>query len=313
MKWLQELFLPPQASTHAKNVDDIFLFTTVLSIVFFIIIAVAAIYFPILYKRRSAADKTPHFTHNLVLEIVWSVIPLFLVMIIFFWGFHAYMVGTVAPNDSLEIQAVAKKWIWQFEYPDGTKSVGELHVPFGRPVRVIMNSEDVLHSFFLKEFRVKADVLPNRYTEVWFQATQPGQYTLQCTEYCGKDHSMMRGKVYVDTPEKYEVFLKEGPEEFKKMPLVELGQLTWDQAGCKSCHSIDGTRGDGPTWKGIWGQVHQFNDGTSNKVDENYVRESILNPQAKIVKGFEGVMPTFQGALRERQILGVIEYMKTLK
>lgn len=313
MKWLQELFLPPQASTHAKNVDDIFLFTTVLSIVFFLIVAFGAIYFPIHYKRRSANDKTPHFTHNLTLEIVWSVIPLVLVMVIFFWGFHAYMVGTVAPNDSLEVQAIAKKWSWTFEYPDGTRSINELHVPFGRPVRVIANSEDVLHAFFLKEFRVKTDVLPNRYTEVWFQATQPGLYTLQCAEYCGKDHSMMRAKVFVDTPDKYEIFLKEGPEEFKKMPLVELGQLTYDQAGCKSCHSIDGTRGDGPSWKGIFGAVHQFNDGTSAKVDENYIRESINNPQAKIVKGFEGVMPTFQGALRDRQILGLIEYIKTLK
>jgi len=313
MKWLQELFLPPQASTHAKNVDDIFLFVTVLSIVFFIIVAFCALWFPVIYKRRSANDRTPHWTHNLSLEIFWSVIPLALVMVIFFWGFHAYMVGQVAPNDSLEIQATAKKWSWTFEYPDGTRSINELHVPFGKPVRVIMNSEDVLHSFFLKDFRVKADVLPNRYTEVWFQATQPGQYTLQCTEYCGKDHSRMLAKVFVDTPEKYDVFLKEGPEEFKKMPLVELGKLTWDQAGCKSCHSIDGTRGDGPTWQGIWGTVHQFNDGTSAKVDENYIRESILNPQAKIVKGFEGVMPTFQGSLRDRQILGVIEYLKTLK
>jgi cytochrome c oxidase subunit 2 len=290
MGFLERLFLPPQASTHAKVVDDVFIFVTWVNIIFFLIVAAAAVWFCIKYKRRGPNDRTPHVTHNLMLELVWSIIPLFIVMVIFFWGFQTYMVARIAPNDSFEIQATAKKWLWAFEYPDGTRSINELHVPFGRPVRVILSSEDVLHAFFLKDFRVKTDVLPNRYTEVWFEATKPGVYDLQCAEYCGKDHSKMLGKVY-----------------------VELGKMTYEQAGCVSCHSIDGTKGQGPSWKGIYGATHKFTDGTSQVVDENYIRESIENPQGKIVTGFEGIMPTYQGLLREKQINGVIAYIKSLK
>jgi len=312
-QFLQNLFLPPQASTHAKAVDDVFIFVTWVNIVFFLIVTFAAVYFSIKYKRRHANERTPHVTHNLKLELFWSIIPLFIVMIIFFWGFQSYMVGRVAPNDSFEVQATAKKWLWAFEYPDGTRSINELHVPFGRPVRVVLSSEDVLHAFFLKDFRVKSDVLPNRYTEVWFEATKPGEYVLQCAEYCGKDHSKMRGKVFVDSKADYERFIANGPADWATMPPAELGKMTYEQAGCVSCHSIDGTKGQGPSWKGIYGQTHQFVDGSSQVVDENYIRQSIENPQGKIVKGYEGIMPTYQGLLREKQINGVIAYIKSMK
>ncbi len=313
MSFLERMFLPPQASTHAKIVDDVFMFVTWVNIVFFLIVTGAAIWFSIKYKRRGPNDRTPHVTHNLTLELVWSIIPLFIVMIIFFWGFQTYMVARIAPNDSFEVQATAKKWLWAFEYPDGTRSINELHVPFGRPVRVVLSSEDVLHAFFLKDFRVKSDVLPNRYTEVWFEANKPGEYVLQCAEYCGKDHSMMRGKVFVDSKADYDRFIANGPADWATMPPAELGKMTYEQAGCVSCHSIDGSKGQGPTWKGIYGQSHQFVDGTSAVVDENYIRQSIENPQGKIVKGFEGIMPTYQGLLREKQINGVIAYIKSLK
>jgi len=205
------------------------------------------------------------------------------------------------------------KWKWAFEYPDGTRSIKKLHVPINKPVRLIMTSEDVLHAFFIPSLRIKTDVIPGRYVDMSFTATVPGRHQVFCAEYCGKDHSDMMAEVYVDTPEQYDIFLKEGPEELRTMPLVELGKFTYDEAGCKSCHSLDGTEGEGPSFKGLWGRSEKLRDGSSVTVDENYIRESILNPSAKVVAGYEPVMPTFQGLLRERQITGMIEYLKTLK
>lgn len=316
MNFIEQMFLPPRSSSHAANVDDLFMFCTYLSLIFFAIVAGAAIYFSWKYRRKSENDKTPHHEHNLALEIIWSVIPLVLVMIVFFWGLSDYLVARVAPNDSFEIQVTAKKWLWEFQYPDGTKSINRLYVPLGRPIRVVMTSDDVLHSFFLKDFRVKQDIVPGRYTDLWFQATNAGTYDLQCTEYCGKDHSKMYAKVQVMGPAEYAKFLAEGPEELKKAFAenpVKLGEETYRNAGCQSCHNVDGTKNQGPSWKGIFGQTHQFADGTSAKVDENYIQNSIINPQGQVVKGFEPIMPTYQGALRDIEIKALIAYIKSLK
>ena len=313
---IERMFLPPRSSSHAANVDNLFMFCTYLSLIFFAIVAGAAIYFAWKYRRKSENDKTPHVDHNLTLEIVWSVIPLVLVMIVFFWGLTDYLVARVPPNDSFEVQVTAKKWLWEFQYPDGTKSINKMYVPLGRPIRVVMTSDDVLHSFFLKDFRVKQDIVPGRYTDLWFQATNAGTYQLQCTEYCGKDHSKMLAKVEVMGPAEYAKFLAEGPEELKKAFAenpVKLGEEVYQNAGCQSCHTVDGSKNQGPSWKGIYGQVHQFTDGTSAKVDENYIQNSIINPQGQIVKGFEPIMPTYQGALRDVEIKALIAYIKSLK
>jgi cytochrome c oxidase subunit 2 len=176
-----------------------------------------------------------------------------------------------------------------------------------------MHSEDVIHSFFVPTFRLKRDVLPGRYTELWFTATEPGVQQVFCAEYCGKGHSDMLAKIHVDTDEQYETFLREGDEQVRQMPLKDLGRLVYENKGCATCHSIDGTRGQGPSWLGSYGQVHQGTDGKGHLVDENYIRESILYPQAVIVQGYQPIMPTFQGLLREREILGVIEYIRSLK
>jgi cytochrome c oxidase subunit 2 len=313
MNWFKSLFLPAAASEHARSVDDLFMFIVFLSIFFFVLISGLIFVFVAKYKRRTANDFTPHIAHNTQLEIIWSVIPLALVTVLFFWGFKTYMQASVAPNESIEIQVTAKKWLWSFEYANGMRMGNEIRVPVNKPVKLVMMSDDVIHSFYAPAFRVKQDVLPNRYTETWFQPTQVGDYDVQCTEYCGKGHSQMNAKIKVVSQAEFDRFLVEGPEEWKTMPLPELGKIMYVSQGCQTCHSVDGSRGQGPSWKGIYGQVHQFTDGSSAPVDENYIRTSILNPQVKIVRGYEGIMPTYQGLLTDRQLLALIEYIKTLK
>ena len=313
MNWLRDWILPEQASTVAPDIDNLFMFITFVDIFFFVLIAALVILFARRYRRRGPNEITPHITHNEKLEIAWSVIPLIIVIGVFFWGFHGYINAQVAPANSIEIQVTGKKWIWQFEYPDGMRTLNDIHVPVNRPVRLVMSSEDVIHSFFVPTFRIKKDVVPGRYTEVWFHATKPGVHQVYCTEYCGKGHSDMLARIHVDDEKTYQRWLIEGDEELKKMPLPELGQLMYENRGCATCHSLDGTRGQGPTWKGLFGSNRQFADGTSAVADANYIRESILEPNNKVVAGFEPIMPTYKGMLRDREILGVIEYIKTLK
>ncbi len=313
MTWFRDFLLGSPAATHAADMDGLFIFITILTIFFFLFNGALIFYASKRWKRRSDNEVTPHITHDTRLELIWSLIPLAVVMLIFFWGFKGYVSAWVAPNDAMEIVVTGKKWLWEFEYPDGTRALNDLHVPVNKPVKLIMHAEDVIHSFYVPAFRLKRDVLPGRYTEMWFTATEPGVYQVYCTEYCGKGHSDMLARIYVDSPEEYEVFLREGDEQVRKMPLKDLGKLVYENKGCATCHSIDGTRGQGPSFKGIWGKTERGTDGKEYLVDENYIRESILVPNAMVVQGYEPIMPTFQGLLREREILGMIEYIKSLQ
>ncbi|WP_031501001.1 cytochrome c oxidase subunit II [Bryobacter aggregatus] len=313
MTWLRNLFLPNAASIRASDVDDLFMFVMYLNLFFFFLILGMVVLFVIKYRRKSQTQKTAHIEHNTFLELSWSVIPLILCMVVFFWGFNSYMQATVAPDGAMEIQVTAKKWVWTFGYPDGSVGIGKLWVPVNKPVRMVMHSEDVLHAFYVPAFRVKADVLPNRYTEVWFQATEVGDYVIPCAEYCGKGHSEMRAYVKVVSQQEYEKFLEEGDPDEKGKPPEELGALLYTNFGCSACHSIDGTKGQGPSWKGIYGQQHKMTDGKIITVDENYIRTSILQPQAEVVEGFQPIMPSFQGQIRERQLVALIAYIKSLK
>ena len=310
---LTDFVLPDRASTLAGNHDALFWSITAVASFFFLMICALILIFVRRYRRRSPDEITPHITHNQTLEIVWSVVPLGIVIVIFFWGFYGYMNAQVAPANAIEIQATGKKWVWQFEYPDGMRTLNEFHVPVNRPVRMVLSSEDVIHSFFVPSVRIKKDAVPGRYTEAWFTATKPGVYQVFCTEYCGRGHSDMLAKIHVDDEAKYQKWLVEGDESLKTMPLNELGHLVWENRGCSTCHSLDGTRGQGPSWKGIFGKTHQLADGKSVVVDENYIRESVLEPQSKVVAGFEPIMPTYKGMLRDREVLGVVEYIKQLK
>lgn len=313
MNWLHNFFLPPQASSLASSIDNLFWFVSFLNIVFFVLVSGLAVFFVVRYKRRREDEVTPHITHNLKLEIFWTTVPLVIVIALFFLGFHGYMLASIPPSEAIEISVTGKQWLWEFEYPDGMRTVNELHVPLNKNIRLIMHSEDVIHSFYVPAFRIKQDVLPGRFTQLWFKGTIPGTYQLFCAEYCGKGHSDMLGKVSVDDDVHYQDWLKNGDESLRKMPLVDLGKLIYETRGCATCHSITGERGQGPSWKGIWGQTHQFNDGGSETVDINYVRESVLTPQKHIVKGFEGIMPTYEGLLRDREIEGVAAYIQSLK
>lgn len=309
MNWLKSLLLPLEGSVYAGQHDDLFLAIVLLSVFFFVLISVLLAYFVWRYRRRPG-DVTPDISHNFKLEVIWSVIPLIIVIGIFAWGFHGYLNASTAPGGALEIQVVAKKWLWQFEYPDGMRTINEIHVPVGKPVRLIMSSEDVIHSFFIPSFRVKKDVVPNMYTDLWFTPLVEGEHTVFCTEYCGRGHSDMLAKVFVDSEEKFKEWQELGDERTRTMPLAELGAILYESRGCETCHSLDGSRRDGPSFKGVWGETHQFSDGSAAVVDENYVRESILQPQAKIRSGYEGIMPTFQGLLREREIQALVEFVK---
>jgi cytochrome c oxidase subunit 2 len=313
MRAFSEWLLGARGASSAADTDNLFTFITLITIFFFFFNGALILYAVRKWRRRSPNEVTPHITHDTRMELLWSIIPLITVMGIFFWGFKGYIKATVPPTDSLEIVVTGKKWVWAFEYPDGTRTLNTVHVPVGRPVRFIMQSEDVIHSFFVPAMRIKRDVLPGRYTELWFTPDTPGQYQIFCAEYCGKGHSDMLAKVFVDTPELYDVFLREGDEEVRKMPLKELGQLVYENKGCATCHSLDGSRGQGPSFKGVFGRVEKGADGKEYKVDENYIRQSILMPQAVVVQGFEPIMPTFQGLLRDREILAVIEFLKDQK
>jgi len=310
MNWLRSLLLPPEGSSYAGHVDTLYLFIVLVSGFFFLLIAGLVSYFVWRYRRRGPDEITPFITHNFKLELVWSLIPLGIVILLFFWGLHGYVSAYVPPGEALEIQVTAKRWIWQFEYPDGTRTLNEIHVPVGRPVRLVMTSEDVIHSFFVPGFRIKMDVVPGRYTEAWFLAKAEGVYTLLCAEYCGRGHSDMLGKIYVDSEAKFREWQEQGDERTRTMPLAELGALLYESRGCATCHSIDGSRREGPSFKGLFGHEVRFADGTTAIADENYLRESILEPQAKIVAGYQPIMPTFQGLLREREIRALIEFIK---
>jgi cytochrome c oxidase subunit 2 len=310
MDWLRSLLLPVEGTLYARKVDDLYLFITFVSAFFFLLVTGLLAVFILRYRRRRPDEVTPHITENFKLEVVWTVIPLLLVMFIFFWGFHGYMEATVAPADAMEIQVTAKRWLWEFEYPNGTRTINEIHVPVGKPVKLVMSSDDVIHSFFVPSFRLKTDVLPNRYTELWFTPTREGMHTIFCAEYCGRGHSDMSGKIWVDSEAQYQDWLERGDESAQSMPLAELGAVLYQSRGCATCHSLDGTRGQGPSLKAIFGEQHRMTDGKVFLVDENYLRNSILQPQSEIREGYQGIMPTFQGVLRDREILALIEFIK---
>jgi cytochrome c oxidase subunit 2 len=217
-----------------------------------------------------------------------------------------------SPSLAYEINVIAKKWQWLFKYPDGHVD-GVLHVPLDEPVRLIMSSQDVIHGLYIPAFRINMDVVPGRYTKIWFRAVEPGTYQLYCTQYCGQGHSDMTTQVIVHTRSDFESYLKKEANPLKDLSPVKAGELLYERRGCAQCHSIDGTAGTGPSFKGIFGNTTEFSNATPTVVDENYIRESILNPSAKIVKGYRDQMPTFKGVVTDEEITDLAEFIKSLK
>lgn len=312
MNRLSDFMLPPARSTVAAETDALFHFINITSIILLVGITIAIIYFAIKYRRRSDDDVTPFITHNNKLEITWSVIPLILVLIVFGWGWNGYMTLITVPDDAYEVRVVAKSWLWEFHYDNGIVSVNELHVPANRPVKLVMSSDDVIHSFYVPDFRVKRDVLPNRYSSLWFEATEVGEFTVYCTEYCGTAHSNMLAKVITHSQEDFETWLATADAIDESLSPVELGEQLVQRNACMTCHSVDGSRLQGPSFQGIWMREQTMTDGTVVTSDANYIRESILEPNVKIVQGYQPVMPNYTGVLNDRQIDAIIEYLKTV-
>lgn len=303
------LWLPEGASSLAPEVDSLFYFVTWTSAILFIGVVGAIIFLAFRYRRRSAEDLPSPVEPSKFIEISWIVIPTILVLIVFNWGFKLFIKQGIAPPESYEIRVTASMWKWDFEYPNGTISTGELHVPDNRPVRLLMSSTDVLHSFFVPVFRVKQDVLPDRYTAVWFQATKRGEFPVYCTEYCGTGHSAMLSTVVVESQSDFNTWLESAGVD-EDMPLAEYGAQLYEQQGCQQCHSLDGSPGIGPTIQGLYGRSEQLSDGSAVEVDDNHLRESILDPGAKIVAGFLDVMPKVYSNLEERQVNALVEFIK---
>ena len=303
------LWLPRAASTVAAEVDSLWGLVFWTCMFFFVLVTFLLFFFVIRFRKRPGYVQSDSPSHNTTLELFWSIIPTILVTIMFWQGFKVYLNITTPPRDSYEIQVMGQKWSWLFTYPNGYIDA-ELHVPSGRPVRLVMTSRDVIHSFFVPAFRVKRDVVPGRYDEVWFNATTPGVYDIFCAEYCGTSHSTMLSKVHVHEPDEYDAWLEEASELLSRMPPAEAGALLYRQRGCPQCHSVDGTRGSGPTFLGLFGSREALQGGGSVTVDENYVRESLLDPQARVTAGYEPMMPTYR--LKDEEVSAIVEYLKTL-
>ena len=308
-------WMPNSASDFAGDIDGLFDFMLWISAISTVGVAAAMIYFCTRYRAssREANERAQsQVDHSNTLEVTWSVIPLFIVIGVFVVGFKQYVDLRTPPRAAYEVQSTGQRWKWSFEYPEGL-SHPELHVPIGRNVRIMIQSVDVLHSLYIPEFRVKMDAVPGRYTELWFKATKEGTFPIYCTEYCGTAHSDMLSRVVVHSPEAFQAWVADEIKKIESMPLVDLGVLTFNQSGCATCHSIDGSQKVGPTFKGLFGKQEKIIGLGSLGVDENYLRESILEPQSKIVEGFPPSMPTFKGQLSDRRISGLVEYIKTLK
>lgn len=310
---LFDFMLPENKSPlTADSTDGLFHFINEVSLIFLIGITFALIYFAFKYKRKSEDDKTPVITHNNTLEITWSVIPLLLVLVIFGWGYSGWLNLRAVPDDAYEIQVTGFKWNWSVNYENGAQTLNEVHVPKGRPIKLVMQSRDVLHSFFVPDYRVKHDVLPGRYTYVWFQAEETGESQVFCTEYCGTSHSDMLAKIIVHEPDEFELWLEQNGGAPSGTP-AEQGEKLVQLQGCQTCHSIDGSPMIGPSFQGLWGREEQMSDGTTITVDENYIRESILYPGEKVVAGYDNVMTPYEGRLNDDEISNIIEYLKTLE
>jgi cytochrome c oxidase subunit II len=297
---------PQRASSMAGNVDALFIFLVILCGMMTLLIFVALIYFAARYRHRKGVPAE-QIEGSTPLELTWTLIPFGVFMVIFAWGAVVYFQQRTPPRDSTEVYVVAKQWMWKLEHAEGQREINSLHVPVGRDVKLILTSQDVIHSFFIPEFRIKQDVVPGRYTVAWFRATKPGRYHLFCTQYCGTEHSGMIGTIEVMEPAQYESWMSGGSTG----PLSASGEKIFAELGCATCHRSD-SQGRGPNLQAMFGKPVQLEDGRIVNADENYIRESILDPGAKVVKGFKPVMPTFQGLVSEEQLNALVAYVKSL-
>jgi cytochrome c oxidase subunit II len=297
---------PQQASTMAHRVDALYIFLLVVTGMMALLVCVLVVFFAARFRHRPGV-RAEQIEGSNALEITWSVIPFIIFMAIFTWGAVVYFKERTPPGDATEVYVVAKQWMWKVEHAEGQREINELHVPVGRDVKLIMTSQDVIHSFYIPAFRIKQDVLPGRYTVEWFHATKPGVYHLFCAEYCGTLHSGMVGSIVVQEPAEYEAWVNGNPSG----PLSASGEKIFAELGCSTCHRTD-VQGRGPNLQGIFGKPVQLEDGRMVTADENYVRQCILDPGSKRVKGFQPIMPTFQGLVSDEQVNALVAYIKSI-
>ena len=303
------IWLPEPASTVAGDVDTLFYFILVTSIILFVGVMGAMVTFAWRYRRRSENDRPEPVRESKLVEASWIAIPSILVAVVFVWGFRVFLELGIAPPNAYEINVTARKWSWSFTYPNGAASI-DLHVPVNRPVKLRMSSEDVTHSFFVPAFRVKADVLQGRYSYVWFEATRVDTFNVVCAEYCGTAHSDMYANVVVQSQDDFEGWLAENMDDASLTP-AERGERLYQQQGCMPCHSLDGTTPIGPSFLGLAGSTRNFTDGTSAVADDNYLRMSIVNPAQQVVEGFLPVMPPqYAATLSTEEIDALVEFIK---
>jgi cytochrome c oxidase subunit II len=322
------LFLPEQASTFAERVDNLHYFVIAVTMVASLITGAVALFFFFRYRRRQPAQVTEYIEPSARTELLIVSTPLVFFLVWFVIGFRDYVYVDTPPKDAMDVYVMGKQWMWKFAYPEGPNGVNVLHVPANRPVRLLLSSQDVIHSFYVPAFRIKKDALPGRYTQTWFQATKPGTYQVLCTEYCGLSHSTMMAEVVVLSPEDYDQWIKEQRKgalqsrqdaladlnlESPSARVVEQGQKLAATQGCFKCHSDNGERHIGPTFLGLYGRQEKLENGTTITVDEGYITQSMMDPGAHLVSGYANVMPTYQGKLTGPQSAAIVEYIKTLR
>jgi cytochrome c oxidase subunit 2 len=309
---LAAFWMPERASTYAGDVDWLFYFIVWLSTFFVVLIAGLMVYFALRYRQTDRNAKPHGSHHNNMLEITWSAIPLLLVLAIFVWGFRGFLNMSTTPANAEQVLVQAQQWRWEFQYANGATST-ELHVPVDRPIELVLQSADVIHSFYVPAFRIKKDVVPGRYNKTWFRAPQTGEYDLYCAEYCGQQHAQMLTKVVVQSEDEFAAWMTTALDVTGGLPPAELGARLFEKKGCNQCHAIEPTMGaKGPPWRDLFGKQQQMADGSVVAADEAYVRESILYPAKKIVAGYNNEMSPYVGRIKDVEITAIIEYMKSI-
>jgi cytochrome c oxidase subunit 2 len=301
--------VPERASSYAGEVDALFYFIVAVTVFFTVAVSLALVFFAVKYRRRSDADRPGEIHGSLVLELTWTLVPLAIVVVMFVWGAKVFFHMNRPPDDAMTVSVVGKRWMWKLQHPTGQREINELHVPVGRSVRLVITSEDAIHSFFVPAFRIKKDAVPGRYNVAWFRATRTGTYHLFCAEYCGTEHSKMIGRVVVMEPEAYQTWLAGGPPP--ESPVVA-GEKLFTELNCVTCHRPD-SAGRGPVLQGIFGRPVRLASGDTVVADEAYVRESVVYPAAKVVAGYQPVMPTYQGLVTEEQLIALVAYIESLQ
>ncbi|MFO0958752.1 MAG: cytochrome c oxidase subunit II [Isosphaeraceae bacterium] len=306
--------IPDSASTIASRVDLVTLFAIAIIVFFLSFIALNVLYFAVRYRRGNPADRENAPSHNDRLEMLWIVVPLIIAMVLFVWTSIVFFLQSDPPPDASTIYVVGKQWMWKVAHPEGKKEINELHVPLGRPVRLVLTSQDVIHDFYIPAFRVKVDAVPGRYTEMWFEATKVGTYRLFCAEYCGTYHSGMIGQVKVMDPVDYEAWLRENSADTGYVPMAAEGEKLFVQYHCAGCHR-ESQVVKAPRLEGVYGHTVPIQNGKEVGfviADDRYIRDSILLPKSQVVAGYEPLMPSYNDQIPEEDLLKIIEYIKSI-